>query len=279
MGIHKNLGMFRAGALILVLVFSFSLAAPKGMANVVTFPTLYDDFRSEQIDPNRAATARASGYEMGIRQDDGRLKMALQNYGNGPLGFINLGMTTVAAAAATGIQVTARIERVHTTGCGSAQPGQSRAGLNAPLFRDGPDIANPNDSTGVVTAVNGLRVLANHTAIEAVFFAIRCQDFDCNKEFFLGGGTFHDVGRRSDGDDEEERRATLGTELDAAHNRVIFTKDDEIGVVDNASANQINTNLGPLQFKRLQVIHFLETCPTQVKGFISASFENFRTKP
>lgn len=252
------------------------IGVPNDVAQAVTFPTLYDDFHGVQIDPARWATSFNGGYErsLGLDPTVGRLTMSVQAYGIGPSpqGFINLGMTNAAAAAAVGVQATVRIDDVITTGCASTQPGQSRASLNAPLFRDGPTPANQFDRTGVVAAVSGLRVLADQDIINARFFAVRCLDFNCFDEFFLGGGNFQDVALGQD--------ATLGIELDAANNRIIFTKDAELPqVVTNVSTIQINTNLGPLNFKRVQVIHFLEVCPTRAQGFIAASFENFRIKP
>ena len=277
--------------MVAITTLAISLSVPRGMAvprgvspaptrtpiaQAVPFPTLYDDFHGAQIDPDRWAPVRAAGYEMSIGQDVsvGRLSMALKAYGIGPSpqGFINLGMTNPAVATAIGIQVTTRIDDVNTTGCASTELGQSRAGLNAPFFRDGPNPANPFDQTGVVVAVSGLRVFADQVTIQSRFFAVRCLDFNCNGEFLLGGGTFQDVALGQD--------ATLGIELDAANNQIIFTKDDEAPqFVTNVSSNQINTDLGPLHFKRVQAIHFLETCPTQSQGFIAASFENFRIKP
>ncbi len=259
--------------LVMSAMLVILISVPKEVVEAVTFPTLYDDFHGAQIDPARWAPVRAGGYERSIGQDDGRLEMALQAYGIGPSpqGFINLGMTNAAAATAIGIQVTVRIDGFKTTGCAATPPGQSRAGLNAPLFRDGPNPANPFDQTGVVVAVNGLRVLADQNTVGAVFFTVRCLDFNCDTEFFIGGGAFRGVTLEQD--------ATLGIELDATNNRVIFTKDDETQFVNNVSAHQINTNLGPLHFKRVQAIHFLAACPTRAQGFIAASFQNFRIKP
>ncbi len=258
------------------------ISVPEGVARAVPFPTLYDDFRGAQIDPARWAPVFARGYEMSIGQEEGQLNLALRATGNvgspapppdDPQGFINMNMTNAAAAAAIGIQVTARIEDVKTTGCPPTEPSRSFVGLQAFFFRDGPNPPNPFDFTGVVIARNQVVAFAGLPpgTLRVRFSTGRCLDFNCDTEVDLGFGGFRDV--------TVEQDATLGIELDAANNRIIFTKDDETQFVNNVSAHQINTNLGPLHVKRLRARHFLETCPTRPQGFIEASFQNFRIKP
>ncbi|HEX2712668.1 MAG TPA: hypothetical protein VHM88_10640 [Candidatus Acidoferrales bacterium] len=275
-------------AAITLLVISISV--PRGVAQGVEFPTLYDDFHGAQIDPSQWAPvgspgAFATGYEMSIGQDVsvGRLTMAVQAYGNvgspapppdDPQGVMTLRMPNARAAAVIGIQATARIEDVNTTGCAAAQPGRSRARLQAWLFRDGPTPPNPFDFTRVVAANNQIFSFANDPpgTLRVRFVAFRCLDPNCDTDTTLGSGAFQDITIGQD--------TTLSIELDAANNRIIFTKDDEMPqFVTPVSTMQINTDLGPLHNKRLQVQHFLETCPERAQGFIAASFENFRTKP
>jgi hypothetical protein len=257
-------------------------SAPKKVARAGPFPTLYDDFHGTQIDPDRWARSVANGYEMsqGLDPTVGRLMMSVQAYGDvgapGPSFFqgrVHLFMTNAKAASTIGIQVTAKVEDVNVTGCGSAEPSASQARIHALFFRDGPTPPNPNDETGVVYAVNRITALADLPpgTLRVNFFAFRCLDANCDTDAGLGGGVFQNATLGQD--------VTLGMELDAANNRIIFTKDAETQFINNVSANQINTNLGPLHRKGIRVVHRLEICPERAEGFIAASFENFRVKP
>lgn len=176
-------------------------------------------------------------------------------------------------ASATAIQVTTRVDEVTTTGCGSSEPSRTQARIVGNFFRDGPTPSNPFDNTGVVLAVNQIvsRPEFPTGTLVANFFASKCLDFNCDTDVDIGFGGFITVAPKQD--------VTLGIELDAATNRLIFTKDAETQVIPNVAAFQINTDLQALHFKAIDVRHRLETCPTRAMGFVDVSFTNFRIKP
>jgi hypothetical protein len=273
---------------VAVVILSVIVAqAPKGLAQAVTFPTLFDNFSAERIDPARWPIVVARGHEMSVSQEDGRLLIELQAnglVGTGPMppepsGRVAIAMAETAAAAARRIQATINVQEFNVTGCGSVDQSRVAARIIAILFRDGanPNPSNPDDQTGVVEAVIQLQAFPflPPNTLRVSFFADRCGDSICSDalDVDLGSGRFQDV--------TTGRDVTVGIELDALNNRIIFTKDNEtLQTVSYPPTFVVNTD--PTQtrpFKAIVVRHRLETCPTRAQGFMSAQFAQFRTKP
>ncbi len=273
---------------VAIVILSVIVAqAPKGLAQEVTFPTLYDDFLTDRIDPTRWPLVLARGHEMFVAQQ-GRLIIELQAYGlvgTGPMPFfpsgrVGIAMAEAAAAAASGIQATINVKAFNVTGCGTVgDPSRVSARIFAVLFRDGPNPnpSNPDDQTGIVEAVIQLQAFPflPPNTLRAQFGADRCGDSVCSDalDVDLGFGRFQDV--------TIGQAVTVGIELDALNNRIIFTKDNEtLQTISYPPTFVVNTD--PTQtrpFKAMVVRHRLETCPTRAQGFMSASFKEFRTKP
>ncbi len=273
---------------VAIVILSMILAqSPKGLAQAVTFPTLYDDFKTDRIDPNRWPMVFARGHEMFVAQG-GRLIIELRGYGlvgTGPMPFepagrVFIGMPDAAAAAARGIQATINVKEFNVTGCGAVvDRSRVAARILAVLFRDGPNPnpSNPDDQTGIVEAVIQLQAFPflPPNTLQVSFFADRCGDSICSDalDVDLGFGRFQNTTTGQD--------VTVGIELDASNNRIIFTKDNEtLQTISYPPTFVVNTN--PTQTRLLKAMHMrhrLETCPTRAQGFMSASFAEFRTKP
>ncbi len=273
---------------VAVVILSVIVAqAPKGLAQAVTFPTLFDNFSADRIDPTRWPLVNARGHEMSVSQGNGRLFIELQAYGPvgtdptfQPRGRVFIGMPDAAAAAARGIQATINVKAFTVTGCGAVDdPSRVAARIIAVLFRDGanPNPSNPDDQTGVVEAVIQLQAFPflppNTLAVS--FFADRCGDSICSDalDVDLGFGRFQNTTTRQD--------VTVGIELDALNNRIIFTKDNEtLQTISYPPTFVVNTDPTQTRLnKAMNVRHRLETCPTRAQGFMSALFAEFRTKP
>ncbi len=273
---------------VAIVILSVIIAqAPKGLAQAVTFPTLFDDFKTFQIDPTRWPKVFARGHEMFVAQG-GHLVIELQAYGlvgTGPMPFeasgrVFMGMADAAAAAARGIQATINVKAFRVTGCGNVDdPSRVSARIYAILFRDGPNPnpSNPDDLTGIVEAILQLQAFPflPPNTLRVQFSADRCGDSICSDalDVFLGGGRFQDA--------TIGQYVTVGIELDALNNRIIFTKDNEtLQTIPYPPTFVVNTDPTQTRLsKAVNVRHRLETCPTRAQGFMSASFFEFRTTP
>jgi hypothetical protein len=270
----------------------FFADAPRGAAQAITFPTLYDNFDSALIDPGRWEPPRVTAsYETLIHQVPAptmhrRLLIRTQGYGDvgtsgaisGPRARVFLPMKHGIDATKTGIQATLDVHSYTITGCGSLDPSRVAARLYAVFFRDGanPNPSNTNDFTGIVETIIQLQAFPGmQDTLTVSFFADRCGDAGCSDALLtdLGFGRFQNVSVGQD--------VTLGIEWDRLSHRFIFTKNNETLQTLNypptyaPNTDPTQTNLPKAMLVRAR----LETCPTRTTASMTVTYDNFRVMP